>query len=217
MEKSSLVMSLQPFFIQTHSVYLWHGVWQELFLPKTEILHRMRQVLRLLIHKNRWSQYYSSYFLIYRTCITIIHSRYRFLPLAPKSYSTLFAQMLTHIVLYHMPVWIGGVNSSIDASYWRACRSECLSIQKNCGPIPNLNCDDYEENDFFCYRILGSVFIILLMLHSPNSSFRSQNQSFAIMLFQLFFILWKQRVDSSQVLCRCIVFEDGRYTNFLNN
>lgn len=115
MEKSSLVMSLQPFFIQTHSVYLWHGVWQELFLPKTEILHRMRQVLRLLIHKNRWSQYYSSYFLIYRTCITIIHNRYRFLPLAPKSYSTLFAQMLTHIVLYHMPVWIGGVNSSIDA------------------------------------------------------------------------------------------------------
>ena len=134
----------------------------------------MRQVWSLLIPKNRWLLYYSSHFLIYRTGITIIHNRYRFLLHAPKSYSTSFAQMLIRIVLYHMPVWIGRVNSPIDASYWRACRSECLSIQKNCGPIPNLNCDDYEENDFFCYRIVGSVFIIFLMLHSPNSSFHSR-------------------------------------------
>ena len=73
--------------------------------------------------------------------------------------------------------WIGCVNSLLDASYWRACRSECLSIQKNCGPIPNLNCDEYEENDFFCYRVLGNVFLVLTIFHSPNSSFHSQKMT----------------------------------------
>ncbi|KAK8794490.1 hypothetical protein WA171_003612 [Blastocystis sp. BT1] len=64
------------------------------------------------------------------------------------------------------------------ASYWRACRSECLSIQKNCGPIPNLNCDDYEENDFFCYRILGSSQFQL--------SF-SESDRFAVLVYWLSF------------------------------
>lgn len=81
--------------------------------------------------------------------------------------------MLIHTVLYHTLVGLVGWIHQIDSSFWKACRSECLSIQRNCGPIPNLNCDDYEENDYFCYRVVKNVFIFILIEISPNFNFPS--------------------------------------------
>ena len=108
--------------------------------------------------KNKWFLYTSIVFmLIRRICMLSILAEKTYLVLARMICSTLSVLPFIHIVQYPMIVYSYILRLWIDASYWGPCKSECIALQDNCGPFEGIDCNDYEENDFFCHRAVSSV------------------------------------------------------------